>query len=313
MANLKARKTIYYLRAVKDGNPLDLENFVVKARVLLPTVADTEIGFSDNQIIRIQHYEQTPTGVFIHLVRYVPGETAPTLEPRANQAEDDEGQEDAPEGKEYKDGDSFLLISKHHVIFCGHGISNQKSTNYITSLFAKAHFDKELIKFSLKPSSNISKLALLQTQGVKAIQISSSAYDVALPKKDRSSWFLKMLGGVGDEMKALVEKDNNIVEQKALEDLIVDIEVRLDGNTRATLAAQEFIGNVAEEIIDDLSEVEGGFTIVTMDNQKISASNIRLQSNIDVTKWGRSLSHKETWRGLGIYLEQLKEHGLWEQ
>ncbi|WP_447077819.1 hypothetical protein [Shewanella algae] len=126
MASHKARKTIYYLRAVKDGYPLDLEELMVKARVQLPTVADTEVGFSDNQIIRIQHYDSTPAGVFIHLVRYVPGDTAPTLEPRTNQAEEDEGHEDAPDGKEFKDGDSFLFVSKHNVIFCGHGISNPK-------------------------------------------------------------------------------------------------------------------------------------------------------------------------------------------
>ena len=313
MAKDKARKTLYYVRAVNGSDAVNLKTLIVKARTKFPTVADSELEFGAQDIIRIQHYRETTAGVFLHLVRYVPGEKASTLLPKSNRAEDNEGSESAPAGKEFKDGDSFIFANKGNVIFCSHGISIQKTSLYLSHLFKKAGFEKAKRQFELKPASKIDKLKLIQSHGVRAIHISCSAFQVSLPKKERTTWMSKTLGNIGDEMKALIEKDETASEQKAMEDLIVDVEIRLDGNTRAIASSQEFIEDVAESVLDDNSELASEFTIVTKNGERITSAAIRLQSSLDVTKSGRSVVHYEVWEGLESYMSDIKQGNLLEQ
>ena len=172
MVRETARKTLYYVRSLNGKTPVDLQSLINKARTKFPTVADSEIKLGSNDIIRIQHFKSDTSGVFVHFVRYVPGEKAPTLSPKVRRPEDNGGAESAPAGKEFKDGDSFILANRHNVIFCGHGVSVQKTVLYLSLLFDKTGIRKEDQKFELKPASNIDKLKLIQEHGVRAIRFS---------------------------------------------------------------------------------------------------------------------------------------------
>ena len=307
------RKNLYYVRALNERKPVDVEALVSNARGKFPTVETSEVKLGSQDIIRIQHFTKTTSGTFVHFVRYVPGERAPTLSPKAKSAEDHGGAESPPEGKEFKDGDSFALINRHDVIFCAHGISIQKTTLYLSLLFEKAGTSRDKRKFELKPASKLDKLKLIQDHGVRAIQLSSSAYKVALPEKQRKNWFSKTFGSITDEISALVERDETVEEQKALQDLVIDVEIRLDGNTRARVESKDFIEEVAETVLDDLDATQDDFTIVTRNGEKISSSSIRMQTSINVTKEDRSVSHSEVWRGLEDYMGELRRTNLVEQ
>ena len=176
-------KKVYYLRAKDDNKPKDLQALIETARASKPTVADSEIKFGVGDIVRIQHYKASKSlGAFLHLTRYVPGEKAPTLQPKASTTEDNEGTQQAPSGKEFKDGDCFLLVSQHHVLYCGHSIHLAKATQYLSRLFESCQIDEALRRFEVSPVTDLDKIKLLQKHGVRSILLSSNAFDISLPR-----------------------------------------------------------------------------------------------------------------------------------
>jgi len=312
MAQKLTTKTAYYLRAKNGKAVVDLQKLLKEARDKFPTVASSEKNLGE-EVIRIQHFKSDKKGSFVHFVRYIPGERAPTLQPKSKAAEDNEGTQGPPAGMEFKDGDSFLLVKGHNAIFCAHGITSQKTSRYLSLLFEAALIDEQKRTFDLSPASNLDKLKLLQKHGVRAIQLSCNSYQVSLPNQPRNNWMSKTLGSIGDEIKALIEKDDGAAEQKIMEDLLVNVELRLDGNTRAAINAQEFIEQAAESVLEDADSPVSDFAIITQTNERITSSSIRLQTSFNVTKEDRSVSYTEVWKGLEQYFDVIDQGNLLEQ
>jgi len=312
MASDKAKKTLYYLRARRDDEPFDLQAMVARARRRKDNCGATEVELGGGDVVRIQHYSISGGRMRLHLSRYVPGVQASTLQPNSTSAEDDEGAQAPPRGKEFKEGDCFFLIKNHHVLYCGHGISKSKAVLYLAQLFRAAEFHDEASGFDLVPASNLDKLQLIQDHGVKSIQLAVGAFDLSLPKARRNSWMNKTFGSIGDELNALIGRDVSQAQLKALEDLIVNVEVRLDGNTRAVQSSQDFIENLAEAVLDDEAPISE-FVIVTQKNEQITSGSIRLQTRVDVDTKDNSVSHNSAWAQLGSYFDEITQGNLLEQ
>lgn len=306
-------KTVYYLRARRGANLFDLQAVVEKARKKKKTCDTTEVTLGDGDVVRIQHYSKSGGRARLHLSRYIPGVQASTLQPKATTVQDDEGTQPPPKGKEFKDGDCFLIIKEHHVIFCGHGITKSKATLYLSQLFRAAELHDEASGYDLVPISNLDKLKLIQDHGVKSIELGAGAFDLSLPKQQRTNWITKTFGKLGDELEALVGTDQSLTEQKALEDLIVSVQVRLDGNTRAIESSKEFIEDLAETVLDNDDSLVSKFIITTQDGERITASDIRLQTRIKVTTKDNSVSHNNAWEGMEAYFHQIAQGNLLEQ
>ncbi|WP_339349101.1 hypothetical protein [uncultured Alteromonas sp.] len=315
MARKSATKNIYYLRASNEKQPFDIEELLKTIRRDRPTVGDTEVELGSGDILRIQHYrdEGKDKGCSIHIVAYTPGEKASTLLPKISSHEDYEDVYPAPEGKEYKDGECFLLLKNHHVMFCGHGISVSKATLYL-SLLAKRGIEKHSQPvFDISPVSNIDKIKLLQEQGVKSISLSTNAYDLSIPEKKTQNRFKRILAAAANEVKALVEKDESLSEQKAREDLLVGLELKLDGNTRACEETQEYITDIAKEYIGDSDDGWHHFEIITRTGERIKPGNIRLQKTVRLEKTEKNISCYSAWEALTAYLVDIENGRLSEQ
>lgn len=191
MATEQATKTAYYFRARRNDAPFDLQAMVVRARKKKKTVGDSEVELGGGDIIRIQHYKATAGQVLLHLARYVPGVVASTLLPKASAEEDNEGSQPAPKGKEFKEGDCFLLVKDFHVLYCGHGISLPKASLYFSKLFNEAKLYDDSSGFDLTPASNLNKLNLIREHGVRSVQLATNAFDMSLPKAKRKKWASK--------------------------------------------------------------------------------------------------------------------------
>lgn len=313
MTGDKTTKTLHYLRVRRDGQPFDLQSEIKKARKKKSNCAATEVELGGGDVVRIQHYTTASGRLLLHLTRYVPGVQASTLQPKATTPEDDEGAQPPPKGKEFKDGDCFLLVKQHHVLYCGHGISKSKASLYLSQLFREADLYDESSGFELVPASDLDKLKLIQDHGVKSIHLAVAAFEMSLPKKHRSNWMEKSLGTIGDELKALLSKDQSLTKQKALEDLIVNVEVKLDGNTRAIQSSQDFIEELAETVLDDNDLPVSEFTILTQKNERITSGEIRLQTGVKVETKDNSVSHTSVWGEMGIYFDQISQGNLLEQ
>lgn len=314
MAKNSIGKTLHYLRAVYDGNPYDLATLLIASCIELNTVGEREIEFAGGDVVRVQRSKYMENGgILIHLTRFVPGEKAPTLQPQANSQEDIEEAEAAPPGKEFKDGDSFLLVTKHDVIFSTHGISKAKSTLYLQKLFVKAGFDEKQAYFDLNPAAKLDKLQLISKHGVRAMELGASAFDLSVPDAEQKNWFTGAMSRAWKEFEAVIAKDETPEDQKFREDLLVNVEVRLDGNSYASQSAKTSIESLARSLLEDSDAPLSEFKIITRDNETISSSDIRLQTRVKVQKQERSVEPNDMWSKMEVYFNDLKKQGLLEQ
>jgi hypothetical protein len=315
MANQVIKKA-YYLRSIgADGKLLDFEHAILTARKAKPTVAESEITLPGKEVIRIQHCQPPTTNepyLFLHLVRYFPGDEAPTLRPKVRASEDHEDAVPAPEGKEFKDGDSFLMLSKHHVLFTSNGISLNKSMHYLKRLLEVVGATPLQQQFDLTPVGNMDKMKIIHQHGVRAIELSCNAFEIGLPGAAHSGPFQKVFKAISNEIAAMVQKDDSISEQKAKEDILVNVELRLDGNTRASLASQALIKRIGESVLDDDLPVTE-FAIITKSDERISPDEVRLQTSIKALKEDGSVSHQSVWAEFKRYFKDLKRSNLLEQ
>jgi len=307
-------KTIHYLRARRENRPFDLQSLVKRARKMKPNCVDNEIELGGGDVVRIQHYRVASGGVRLHLTRYVPGEQAATLRPKVAAPEDDEGAQPPPENREFKDGDGFLLIQGHHVLYCAHGILPGKAALYLTQLFRATDLYGQADGFELVPASQLDKLRLIQDHGVKSIQLSASAFDASIPPaRQRTGWVSKTFAMLRGELAGLNEQEELPGEQRTLEDLVVNLEIKLDGNMQAVQGAQDLIETLAESILDEDDLPVSGFSIVTQKNERITADQIRLQTSVRVTKQANSVSHNSVWEAMETYFEHLTQGNLLER
>ena len=107
----------------------------------------------------------------------------------------------------------------------------------------------------------------MRDHGVSAIQLSSNVFDISLPKQKRNNWISGTLGGFSDEFSVMLEKDEAAAELKIMEDLLVNVEVKLDGNTRAAADTQSFIEQVAENVLGDEEAPIDQFAIITQSGE----------------------------------------------
>ncbi|WP_095139518.1 hypothetical protein [Pseudomonas sp. Irchel s3a10] len=307
---VKLNKRIYYFRSMAAGKELlDFSDDLAEVSDL-KTIGESEISIMDD-IVRIQRFKDLPDGRLYHFTMYSPGSKTATLTPKAATKKDEEVGAKPPAGREFKSGECYLYVCGHNVLFCAHGLTPSRAVQYIFMLLKSNGYDTESFKFS--PIGNIDKLKLLNEQGVKSIRLNVSAYKLSLPKK-KGSWLAKALAPVGNELSALVSKDVNRSEEKALEDLMVSIEIGLEGNSRATDESKETVVDLASEILEDDDGYDlDSFTIMTRENTPITGGDVKLHTTVRPEKDGSSLNYVNIWDAMGVYYTQLKRQKLLEQ
>lgn len=312
MRSATTSKTVYYLRARQNGKPFDLEAKLKAARRKRRTVAKTEIELGMGDVLRIQHYQEKSGGLRMHIARYEPGVRASILQPKANAPQDDEGYQAPPSGKEFKDGDAFVIIKDSHVLFCQHRLSKEKTSLYLSMLLRDTKILRKNENFDLTPASNLDKLKLIQTHGVKQIHLSANAFMLSLPKKKHYGWLQRAASGVVREFRALIEKDDTPDQQSALEDLLVNVAIRLDGNTRALASSQDLIEQLGEQLLADDENTVGQYIIETQDGQRITAEAIRIQEKVHLDRSENTVNHLSAWQAMDEMIIQLDVDGLLE-
>lgn len=302
-------KRIYCFRMMNQaGELLDISDELVDISDSL-SIGGSEIPMFED-VVRIQRFKDTPVGRLYHLARYSPGTQSSTLTPKANGKLDNEGSLGAPAGKEFKTGESYLLVNEHNVLFCGHGLSHQKCAGYLFRLIKAQAVGVDPITFH--PSSNVDKVAILNAQGAKSIRLNVNAYKLSVPKPN-TGWLGGVLSSVGGEVKALIGKDPNRSQEKSLENMTVALEIALEGNSRATVESKDTITDLANEVLSDEDSPVDSFTIITRDGTPITSEDVKLHSTLSVEKNGTSLNHVQIWDGMVKYFGQLKKQKLLEQ
>lgn len=314
MSDPTKSKTLHYLRSVYAEQPQNIEASI---RVMLRrrrVCKDTEIDPGDLSIMRVQHRQASTSRkpVLLHLVRYVPGEKAATIDPDPEGPEDNGDAERPPKGKEFKAGECFMLVKDADVLFCANGITQAAARSYLSRLFSECGIEPDLRTFDLLPAADLDRLAIIRERGVSSIQLGSVAYEASrklLPKNQ--SMGRRMLKSVSDQVSALVARDDTVLEQRVMEDLVVNVELKLQGNSYADIEAQRSIDQMAIALLAEDHDNQG-FTIVTRDGNRLTDLSVRLHKRVKVASSSNSVEHGSVWNALADYYGELSEGKLLE-
>lgn len=314
MSENSLTKTAYYLKALRDDKSIDLQELVINARKKHNTVDKSEKPLAGGDTLRIQHFknpDNNPT--FLHIAKYTPGQKASTIGRKADKEEEDEQNKAAGKDREFKTGDSFLLINKNNVVFCSSGITLNQTLQYLNIITAQEFQTKDkIIPINLIPAANISKMKLIQSQGIKEISFYACAYKLAVPKSEKRG-FAKIPEALSNALVAYVSKDKSASELKAQEDIIVGTTIKLHGASRASFESKALINMAAELILRETDDSMDNFLLTTLADEIITPSQIRLQTKIKVDKEGDSVNYLSVWRSLISYMNELKSGELLEQ
>lgn len=187
-----------------------------------------------------------------------------------------------------------------------------RGEDYLRKFLEKAKSPKAEHLFDLLPAANLDTMKVLQQHGVKAINLNACAYDVSLPATQRSGLVERVTGAVSDAMAPYLFADDTASEMKAREDLIIEVGIKLKGNTRAHIDAIEAIRTTAKTVVDDEGSV-GGFTILTSKGEPVRSDNVRLSKVLTAEKQHQSVKYQDIFRGLRDYYVELRDSGLIEQ
>lgn len=319
----KFTKKIYYLRTQESNQFFDLENALKGILTLMPTVQDTQIE-QFGQITQIMHRNLFPTnkdgesigGLLIHIGQGTKDEHMPTMSNKPQKQDDDAGSQPPPEGSSFLRKQGFLYIFKHHVIFCGHGFFQPENVaSYLNELSKRIKEQgHNTISFNVqfKAVANCDKLALIQANGVKSLCLHASAYEMSVNRLYQNSR-LPIAKTFTSLAKSLFSNPSD-EELDAQSDIHIDLELSLQGNSRATIKAQELIQKQAEEVIND-ETIDQSFTIITQNGETIKPTDVQLAKTAYIERYEQADSPipSSAFSAVSEYFLELKKDNLLEQ
>lgn len=254
--------------------------------------------------------------LLLHVVSGVIGQTALTMNMACTEEFDDGKEQTAPIQHEFVNGEAYLLFKDHHVIFCSHGLTLITVQNYLNSFLHNENTDDS---FEFTNVANIDKLQLLNRNGVKAFNFSATMYTMTQDELNRTvdnanrSRISSLFNNFIQSAKNAFSKELTEEEQKILQELQVDVSVRLIGNSRESLEAQKFVKSEAQEMLSD-EELPPEVEFITGNDKTVKSSEIQLHKTITVQKLNNSnsLQHEDAWVGLGNYFDELKRQNFTE-
>ena len=319
----KTTKTIHYLRAQQDHELFDLEAALRTILSAATTVQDTQIE-QYGQITQIMHRNPAPKdvegnligGLLIHIGSGTKDEHIRTMKNEPEQQDDNGGTQAPPNGYSFLRKEVFLYIVGHHVIFCGHGFLQASAVaSYLSSLSNKLQEDSSsviLFDIQFKAVGNCDTLALIQQHGVKSILLDAAAYQLSRDRlyQNSRSTIAKALSKVG----SVFARELSDEELEAQSEIHINLEVLLNGNSRASIEAQSLMQEQAEEIIDD-ETVNQGFSITTQQGEVIKPADVKLSKSVRIQRYeeANSLLPNSAFAAISEYFLELKNRNLTEQ
>jgi hypothetical protein len=149
-----------------------------------------------------------------------------------------------PDGAEFMDGDIFLYVRGNHVCMCATGIREGAIHFYLSSIFNKARLPVEATQFELQRVADVNKVKMIQSQGVKEVDLAATLYDASLKYINRRGT-PGLLGVVGKHIGALFGKDSGSAD----ENLMVTLGIRTDGRRKGTVLAAKRLEKIAEDVV----------------------------------------------------------------
>ncbi len=256
--------------------------------------------------------------LLLQLASYVPDQPTSTISKNNKTSSSSIQAEPAPNGKDYLDGDVFVLVNDNHVILCLSGVRDSVVDIYFRKILNKSKTKIET--FTLDKVANISKVKMIQEQGVKELCLGASLYDASIEELDNKN--LTMFGlthSVAEQIKRIFAADPTLQTIQEKENLNIQVSIKFDGKEAMKHQKENDFGKVGKERLLKSSEQilsqndDDGFTIITGSGNKISSGDVSVSESFKVSTLGKSLSRTNAWEKLEAYAEKLEETGIFSQ
>lgn len=303
---LSYRKAEFFVPVAKN-----LEQYLAEAHTKLPHVAQRRVVMPGHPVLECRrHQTQDSLGVLLHIAAYTPGEHV-SIVPTARGTEvSDIATTPPPDNCEFMDGDIMALVSGNHVLLCSSNLHEKKAERYMVEIIDSAKIEANASKFGLCKKADVDKVRLIQSQGVRSINLNATLFDATLDQIERTTVRKKIGGKLMDEIKALVFEDQGAEQLEQAENLSAQVILKYDSRKKGSTLGRQSIEALASQMIEDGDE---GFTIETLGGETIKGSDITLRKTVSLAKHGKSVFCSDAWRALEQYYHELRDGGLLEQ
>lgn len=306
MMTKKISKKLYYLRAFEYNNPLDLERCLRQSLAVADNVSKTEI-IRAGEVTQITHRDLSPTktdgGLLLHIEKGNQAESIKTIRHKSINVTEEGDEIPPPQDQSFMNKECFVFIYGQHVIFCGHNNMSQHAlAAYLHALSEHCQSLDDtcpIYKPSFKSVANYDKIQMIQDEGVKSISAELTAYHTTI----------KSPPSIFGRLKGLFRQDEELSDIQDQADLQVNVEIRLDGNTRASQEAQKELREQAQMVIN---EENADFKIITQKGNTIESDDVKLSKLVYISKHNNTngLSRAAVLSELVTYFNELQQKNL---
>jgi len=205
----------------------------------------------------------------------------------------------------------MVLVAGNHVLLCATNLHEKRAERYMIEIIEATGVAPREAQFSLCRKADVDKIQLIRNQGVRSLNLGVSLFEATLDHMERTTVKKRLGGGLMDEVKAMLSEDPELQEIDAAENLSAEIILKFDSRRKDKALGRQRVETLATRLIED-GEDEG-FTIVTMEGEKIKGSDISLRKTVCLPKYGKSVFCGDAWRALEEYYYELQAGGLLEQ
>jgi len=206
------------------------------------------------------------------------------------------------------DGDAFLYVKDDHVCLCSTSLRDGAIRLFLYEFFAKAKLGKHANKFDLFKNPKLDKLKMLNTQGVKEIELRATVFQATAQYEKRKTKTSGLLRKIASHIQAVVGAEKEDFDDS----LRVEVIIKTDERSRKHLTlGEKRIEDMAKDVVKNF-EKDDDFTIVTNSGQKIKADEIFLTETVLIDGHGKSIKVQKAWDALSEFHKSIKKAGALE-
>ncbi|BAQ69456.1 hypothetical protein NHU_02304 [Rhodovulum sulfidophilum] len=247
----------------------------------------------------------------MHCGRYTDGQGVGTI-PTVPAAEVEVGERAPEEGENFLNSDLMALISGNHVICMNCGRNAGSLRIYLQQLFRKAGMPDDSRQFELVRVGSPDKLALIEAEGVKSIDLEvdiseAAAFEVVDGHGGGGIW-QSIKQNFGGAFAAVTARDETLEQLRTAERGTVKVSINVpkgDLNT-AKHGLDDFAGEVAED------EESDAFVIHLRNGGTIKPKEVSVRKQVKLASAANSVSVFQAWDAMETYMGELREIGQLE-
>ncbi|WP_272700892.1 hypothetical protein [Desulfovibrio sp. Fe33] len=299
----KIRRTLNYRRCqfADNGPAPTLESYLRRAIQSLPLVENRSFQLSAKTFESNEWDSHKQDGIYLHLNGYTPDATTALTSKNKNVALSEMDTDQAKDGFDFVEGDMNLRVRGNHLVFCSTHIHESYITRYLRTLFKEGLEDHDrACSLQLDKIAKVEQIRMIKEQGVKEIIINASIYEASMREIENADTRIGFF-------KALIETNQNLQDCQEEESISASITLK-KGRKRDMEITQRRLQQIAEDILDE--DEDGGWTIVTLNNQIIRSGEIIVRDFFNFEPYGNTILFREAKAALNTFLNELDAAGV---